>query len=83
MGDIIFTTLETRYPLYFPLPNTFYPLFKGIYKRKEALCILLLMKTLTLKIAKYLENLNPKNLNETKTSCYQFIVHFFDAFHHQ
>ena len=49
MGDI-FTTLETRWLLYFPFPNTFYPLFKGIYKRKEALCTLLLMKILIKRI---------------------------------
>ena len=82
MGDI-FTTLETRWLLYFPFPHTFYPLFKEIYKRKEALCTLLLMKILTLKIVKYSENLNPKNLDKTQTSCYQFFCAFFDAFCYQ
>ena len=82
MGDI-FTTLETRWLLYFPLRNTIYPLFKGIYKCKEALCTLLLMKILTLKIVKYSENLNPKNLDKTQTSCYQFFCAFFDAFYYQ
>ena len=69
--------LRNKIIIIFSTSNTFYPLFKGIYKRNEALCTLLLMKTLTLKIVKYLENLNPRNLNEAKTSCYRFLAHFF------
>ena len=67
-------SLRNKIIVIFSTSNTFYPLFKGIYKRKEALCTLLLIKILTLKIVKYSKNLNSKNLNETKTSCYQLFV---------
>ena len=67
-------SLRNKIIVIFSTSNTFYPLFKGIYKRKEALCTLLLIKILTLKIVKYSKNLNSKNPNETKTSCYQLFV---------
>ena len=72
--------LRNKIIVIFSTSNTFYPLFKGIYKRKEALCTLLLIKILTLKIVKYSKNLNSKNLNENKTSCYQFFVSFLMHF---
>ena len=72
--------LRNKIIVIFSTSNTFYPLFKGIYKRKEALCTLLLMKILTLKIVKYSENLNPKNLDKTQTSCYQFFCAFLKHF---
>ena len=46
------------------------------------------MKIVTFKIAKKSENFNPKNLDETQTSCYQLFVRFLiyfiiHTFHYQ